>query len=163
MRRREGWAVHRPLRLVGGTSLAHRNSTAGVGPTCGRCGAKRLVVRPQLLAKQRIDEIEHRRLAAKVQRQRQPPRRGNLGPQSPEDVRIGAAETIDRLLVVAHEKQLAAEMLVVAQRLDQIDLERIGILELVDQQQADLRGQPFPQPAVLRADQQILARGSADR
>ena len=80
-----------------------------------------------------------------------------------EHVRLGTAETIDRLLVVAHKKQLAAEVLVVAERLDQIDLERIGILKFIDQQQADLRGQPFPQPAVLRADQQIFVRGSADR
>ena len=44
----------------------------------------------------------------KFSRKRQAAAVGNFFAQEAEDVRIGAAETIDRLLEIAHEKQLAA-------------------------------------------------------
>ena len=66
----------------------------------------------------------------------------NLLAQPAEHLGIGPAKPVDRLLVVADEEQLAREIIVVAKRLDQFDLEPIGVLELVDQQQPQVRGQP---------------------
>ena len=66
---------------------------------------QRLVV-GQFAAEQGVDEVEHGGLAAEIQGQRQLPRGGNLPAKLPEDVGIGPAKTIDRLLEIADEKQL---------------------------------------------------------
>ena len=115
---------------------------------------QRLVVRSQFVPEQRVDELENRRLATKVFAQHQPACLGRRVAQLTKHVGVGAAKTIDRLLVVAHEKQLPAADCLAAQGLDQLDLHAVGILKLVDQQQTDLRRQAAPQRIVRGIDQQ---------
>src|SRR5205823_14406654 len=110
-----------------------------------------------------VDESQDLRLAAKVQRQRQPALRRKLLLQLAKDARIGPAETVDRLLVVAHEEQLGPRQLVAAQRLDQLDLQRIGVLKFIHEERADLLAKVRSQTVVsliseqvARADQQVV-------
>ena len=70
-------------------------------------------------------------------------------------MRIGPAEAIDRLLVVAHEEELALGHAAVAQGPHEFHLQRIGVLKFVHQQQPGLRGQPLPQIFAGRADKQV--------
>ena len=83
---------------------------------------------------------------------------GNLLAKLLEHVRIGPAEAIDRLLEVAHEEQLPVGEPAVAEGLDQLHLQRIGVLEFIDQQQPGLRGQPLPQVGAVRAGSRSRAR-----
>ena len=114
------------------------------------------LLRPgQLLGEQGIDELQHGGLAAEVFRQRQPALDGNLLPKVAEDIRIGAAETIDRLLLVAHQEELSRREAAVAQRLDQFHLQRVGVLEFIDQQQPGLGSQPLAQVFAVRSGEQV--------
>ena len=51
-----------------------------------------------------------------------------------EDVEVGVAEAVDRLQLVADDHQLRLRP---AQRLDQAQLQPVGVLELVDQEVAE--------------------------
>ncbi len=124
-------------------------------PKLRAMGSKRLVLRAHFVAEQGVDELDHGRLAAEVQRQRQAAGGRNLVAEAAEDVRIGPAEAIDRLLVVAHEEELAVGHAAVAQGPHQFDLQRVGVLEFIDQQQPGLRGQPLPQLRAGRAGNQV--------
>ena len=118
-------------------------------------GGKRFVIGPHLLAEQGVDELDHARLAAEVQRQRQAALGGQFLAEPAEDVRIGPAEAINRLLGVAHEEEHAVGHAAVAQGPHQFDLQGIGVLKLVDQEQPRLGGEPLPQIFVFRAGQEV--------
>ena len=146
-----------PRSTVAHLSLPRRRSPTGIRrPAAGRPAARRRAAArspaPTPSAEQGVDEIEHRRLAAEIQATAAAgPRRASPRRSCRKTSRIGAAEAIDRLLVVADEKQLARREAAAAEGLDQLDLQRIGVLEFVDQQQPGLRGQPLPQAAAVRA------------
>ena len=74
-----------------------------------------LAVAAQLVAEQGIYEFQHGRLTTKIQRQRQPASGRNLLAKPLEHARIGAAKTIDRLLVVADQEQFSPGDLAVAE------------------------------------------------
>ena len=97
--------------------------------------AKRLVVVAQFVPEQRVDEAQNRGLAAKVERQCLAAGGGSFVAEPTKDMRVGPAKAVDRLLVVADEKQFAVGQLPAAQGLDELDLQRIGVLKLVNQQQ----------------------------
>ena len=107
------------------------------------------------LGKQGVDELDHARLAAKIQRQRQTASGGNFIAKAAKDVRVGPAKTVDRLLGVAHEKQPAVGYATIAKGPHEFDLQGIGVLKLVDQQQAVLRGKSFPQIGLRLAGDQV--------
>jgi hypothetical protein len=134
--------IHRPQQL-------DRRQRAGLRAI----RLERLVVRAEVVAEQGVDEIQDRRLAAEVQRQRQPAALGGCFLEAAKDVRIGAAEAVDRLLVVPHEKQLPLHHLAAAEGFHQLDLERVGVLEFVDQQQPHVVGQPALEVPAVRARQ----------
>ncbi len=67
---------------------------------------------------------------------------------------ICAAESVNRLLEIAHEKKLAPGHFVVAQRHDQFHLQGIGVLELIHQKQMQMGGPLFAQQVAMWPDQQ---------
>src|SRR5690606_7103746 len=94
-------------------------------------GSERFVLLAERKRKNRVDEFQNRRLAAKVLRQRQSARRGRFFLQRAEDLWISAAEAIDRLLEIA-DKEKPPPLDFATQGFDQIDLERVGVLKLID-------------------------------
>ncbi len=49
-----------------------------------------------------------------------------------EQMNVGAAEAVNRLVVIADRKELAPGQAIAAQRFDQLHLHRVGVLQLVD-------------------------------
>ena len=99
-------------------------------------------------------------LAAEVERQRQPAGfvdfarevRGRLW-------RLGAAEAIDRLLEVADEEQPAGVEAVAAEGFDEVDLQLVGVLKLVDEQQSQVVGEALAEVGVVGVGEQAVGVG----
>ncbi len=127
----------------------------GLGGRLGAIGPQRLVLAAEGVHEQSVDEIQNRRLAAEVFRERQLARLGNLRMQVAEYVGLRAAEAVDRLVHVADEEQLAIGD-VAAEGPHKFDLQCIGILKFVDQQQPQIGGEPLTERFTLRVGQQLL-------
>ena len=79
-----------------------------------------------------------------------PGARGQLALLASEDLDLGAAEPIDRLLGIAHRAERTAAL--AREERDEVDLLLVGILELVDHHHLEPAG-------VLRADALVVAQG----
>ena len=110
---------------------------------CGAVGLQRFVPLSNVSWKQRVDEMEDAGLAAEVARERQPACLVNFAAELRELGRLGAAEAVDRLLEVADEEQAAFVEAGAADYLDEVDLEWIGVLKFVDQEQPQIVGECF--------------------
>ena len=117
-----------------------------------RAGAARgledLAVLPRALADQRVGRVEHALGRAVVALERHHPRGRRVLVRKAEDVLDGGgAERIDRLRVVAdHRDALAAR----AQQLEDLRLQRVGVLVFVDQDVIELRAHLGREPRVAR-------------
>ena len=121
--------LHRPVgplvghqqfdeRLVGGRCVRHRRSPRPE--------------RPELLAQRAlehaVDHLQDLRTGAEVGVQRGArAHRGQRGAPLLEQLNLGVPEAVDRLLGVADHEQV-----VLRERLDQVELHAVGVLELVD-------------------------------
>ena len=135
--------------------IFHRNSTAGCRGRRVAMGLQRFVF-VERIAEQRVDEMQDAGLAAEVARQRQPAGFGHLLAEAEELGRRGAAEAVDRLLEVADEEQPAGVEAVAADRADELDLERIGVLEFVDQEQPQVFAESFAEGGVVGIGDQAV-------
>ena len=144
-----GFELLAVLALAGlGNQRMHRN--AGIGQVFARgdegpvadLAAQRFVMRREERRKAGVDPVHHRRTGAVVARQTQRRQRQAadalcLGAQ--EQPHLSLAEAVDRLHRIADAEQRAAVAWLPAggEALQQLDLGRAGVLELVDQQVAD--------------------------
>ena len=154
----------RRLRLVGGAMRRQRHVA----------GLQRQLVGGHLRRERRVDEPLDRRHAAVARRQLQHASAAalELPADAPVGADVGAAEPVDRLLRIADDEQLAGHgrdvassrspsRIVGRQQQQDLGLDRIGVLELVDEDPRELRLQMPPDVASLsRSDR---ARAPADR
>ena len=71
--------------------------------------AQRDELRPEAGRERRVDRVEDRAVGAEVRRQRRDPAvLGEARAQRAEDVHVGVAEAVDRLLLVSDEEQIVA-------------------------------------------------------
>ena len=118
-------------------------------------GAKGFVRVAQVVAEERVDEFQNRRLAAKVAGQRLAAAILGFVPQVVKHFGIGTAKAIDRLFHSRRRKTVCrASRPPPASAADQIDLQRVRVLKFVDQHQVDLRRQPSRQLGMVRIGQQ---------
>ena len=84
---------------------------------------------PHPLRERRVDDVEDLRMRAEVDGQRERAAGlGEAGAAGAEDADVRVAEAVDRLQLVAdHELRRAGE------EVEELDLERVGVLELVDE------------------------------
>ncbi|ESS36622.1 hypothetical protein P355_2075 [Burkholderia cenocepacia KC-01] len=134
-----------------------------------RAGAHRVIVEPveheraRIRQEEAIARFDDRGCRALVDRERvaraRPCARGEIGMQ------VGRAETVDRLLRIADEKQRAARR---EDPVEDRELQRIGILELVDQRGRIARAQRLGEPwmrvqRVIQVREQVIERYDATR
>ena len=98
-----------------------------------------------------VDEAQDGGPRAEVLRQVQDarPRGAPLATQLAEEAHLGAPEAVDRLLGVAHHHERAGP--VAGEEPRHLDLQRVGVLELVDHQEAEA----LPEPG---ADARVVAQ-----
>jgi hypothetical protein len=136
--------VPAPLVAVGHEQLDTRVDCGPLVPRAGRL-PKRLEVVPDALEGQ-VDRVEHLAAAAEVDRDALRPRRlRRAGPVAAEDLHVGVAEAVDRLPLVAH-----AEQVVAAEQLQQVVLERVGVLVLVHEHMGEAGRVLLAQPLASR-------------
>ena len=114
-----------PAGLVGDQQLDERlaRRAARRGPRAARRSPS-----PEPRRERRVDRVEDRAVRAEVRRQRRDAAvGGELRAQRAEDVDVGVAEAVDRLLLVSHEEQVVA-----VERAEEVQLQRVGVLQLVD-------------------------------
>src|SRR6185503_1413153 len=89
---------------------------------------------PKQTRKQKVKEIDERRLAAKIEQQRLrlAARREQTLRHLSKDGDIGAAETVDRLFLIADDEEVRAGVFQ-SQLLEQLALQRVRILKLINQ------------------------------
>src|SRR4051812_11102512 len=76
-----------------------------------------------------------------------------------EHRRFGAAEAVDRLFEVADEEQAASVEAGAAKFRDKVRLQLVRVLKFIDEQQAELVGQPRAELHVLRMVDQVECFG----
>ena len=126
-------------RLVPAVARGEVQLDRRAGPPRGRGRGRRAdpqrpVVAPEQRLAEEVDRTDHLRPRAEVAAEAHQlgARIGvDLLAAAAEDVEVGVAEGVDRLQFVADHDQLGARPL---QRLDQPQLEPVGVLELVDQE-----------------------------
>jgi hypothetical protein len=157
LRRRLERRAARAVRLgTGSATIAGCESSAAATATAARSRPARRAS-PVISGERRVHEALNRRHAAIARRQLQhaPPRaRARRAPPVRADV--GAAEPIDRLLRIADDEELAADVVWPSEQQD-LGLDRIGVLELVDEDARELLLQVRAH-ASLRLDQIARAR-----
>jgi hypothetical protein len=79
-----------------------------------------------------VQDVEQLRRRAEVRPQPAHPRGVELRPPLAEDLHVGVPEPVDRLELVADREEVVA-----FERLQQVQLEAVGVLELVDHQQRE--------------------------
>ncbi len=124
------------LGLVGPEELDVRRFVGnGRDRSLGAEGVVRTVVQVE---KQGVGEVDHPRDAPKIPGQGELPTVVEPFAEGREDRRLGPPEAVDRLLRIADEEQAARTGIITRQRPDDRPLDRIGILEFVDEQEVDL-------------------------
>ena len=123
-------------RLAGG--LLVRDEQLEGGPEHGRAaavgGLERLELVSELGAEELVDRREHLGPRAVVLRQRQHRRSGLAALAEHGDV--GVTETVDRLELVADEKEVSV-VVPTAEQVEELGLEPVRVLELVDHDRAE--------------------------
>ena len=95
----------------------------------------------KVVGEQGVDEVEDRRDAPEVLGQVEPAGLGEPVAVVAEELGPGPPEPVDRLLEVADQEQPPSEQAGAGQVLEDLGLDRVGVLELVDQDQVDRAGQ----------------------
>ena len=94
----------------------------------------RLVV-GECVGEEGVNEVEEAAAAPEVLHEGESARGGELVAISGEEVGAGASEAVDRLLDVADEEEPASSEVVSGDPADDLVLDRVGVLELVDEDQ----------------------------
>ena len=98
-------------------------------------------VRAQARREGGVDRLEDLPATAEVRRQRRDPPDGReRRAVGAEEVDVGVAKAVDRLLLVSHDEQVVA-----VQRTEQRELALVGVLELVDHDAVEALGVGAPQ------------------
>ena len=117
--------------MAGGPSASGaRTPGRSAASASGKVSAKRALTKSRIAGD-----------APEVARERQPAGLGEPLAVAREQLGPGAAEPVDRLLEVADQEQLAAGQVDAGERLEDLGLDRVGVLELVDEDQVDRPGQ----------------------
>ena len=95
----------------------------------------------------RVEDVQQLGRRAEVGAQPAHPRRVELRAPLAEDLHVGVPEAVDRLELVADREQVPA-----LERLEQVELQAVGVLELVDHQQREALA---PAPPLRVVGQQV--------
>ena len=128
--------------------IVHRNSIAGACVACSRLGCSgSYALSPPLNVSQKsaLTKCRISGWLRKLTRERQPACLVYLSAQVAKDVGCGAAEAVDRLFEVADEEQAAGFEAGAADFFDEVDLESVGVLKFVDEEQPQVVGEALLQ------------------
>src|SRR5262245_6586209 len=103
------------------------------------------VTNRESVAKQSVHKVQNLWLTAEVHSKWQSTFVAHLAAQRVENRWLGAPESVNRWLEVADKEQSARFGPPIAEQLDEIRLQLIGILKLVDKQKLQVSGQPLLQ------------------
>ena len=132
-------------RFEEGSSSAspQANSTAGVSRTSEGVDARpeRRAFSRKCVGEEGIHEVEDRRYAPEILGQCQPTAFGKPIAIVLEQLGPGPPEPIDRLLVVADQEEFPLEQTGPGEGFEDLRLDRVGVLELVDEDEVDRAGE----------------------
>src|SRR5947207_10493570 len=102
--------------------------------------------------------MQDSRQAAEIVCQRQLSRVWNCFAQIEKLGGRGAAKAVDRLFEVADEEQAAGVETFAADQLHKLDLQRVGVLKFIHEQQAEVGGKLAPERGIFRIREQAVGQ-----